>query len=424
MFNRKIKLTLFITLLVLSGLACGTLNVGVEQTNDEPTPLPPTQPTETNGANGQARSGEGPSEDYSAYWTAYQDPEIGFRFAVPCFWRVEFPDAEFYNLGSGTSYSLFNYPEEYPLGFPRGQGVFEAGGLKMDFGILNVDFYEGLPADPSLEDFLAFEHSDRYHENTISQVTEVEEITVNGQPGVFATVHYNDSDTDVQFYLFKLNPETILHVSAYPDPNYDNPDIQGIINSLAFQPETTVQIPTNMPANPPEGLAAACIGLTEAPPDPDAPPEGCIEVSFPTVEDVVVKMEEYLQTANTGGIVWEIANETTAIGYWRSEGITAQRLDLGTMLANDLYNYNVIQIAEGRPSSLTFTSSREEFPDLGSIPLENMFGPDVKIVHIVYSQGWGQDGNAEVLLFFAEDGCGQYYWHGMLYSGIPFNATP
>ena len=67
------------------------------------------------------------------------------------------------------------------------------------------------------------------------------------------------------------------------------------------------------------------------------------------------------------------------------------------------------------PSLLTFTTNRDEFPSLFGFPLETRFGPDYTVADIQYSTGWGPEGLGAALLYFMQDSCGGYYWHGMLY---------
>jgi hypothetical protein len=50
------------------------------------------------------------------------------------------------------------------------------------------------------------------------------------------------------------------------------------------------------------------------------------------------------------------------------------------------------------------------------MPPENMYGPNVKVTRVVYSEGWGVDGQDSALLYFAQDQCGGYYWHGLVFS--------
>jgi hypothetical protein len=51
-----------------------------------------------------------------------------------------------------------------------------------------------------------------------------------------------------------------------------------------------------------------------------------------------------------------------------------------------------------------------------------MFGPDANLVLVVYSHGWGQDGESDTLLFFTQDADGSCKWHGLVFSGNNFSS--
>ena len=50
------------------------------------------------------------------------------------------------------------------------------------------------------------------------------------------------------------------------------------------------------------------------------------------------------------------------------------------------------------------------------MPPEGMFGPEVNIVQIIYSEGWDLDKQDGSLFFLTQDEQGSYSWHGMGYS--------
>jgi hypothetical protein len=52
--------------------------------------------------------------------------------------------------------------------------------------------------------------------------------------------------------------------------------------------------------------------------------------------------------------------------------------------------------------------------------VEGMFGPDVVIAHIIYSEGWGLDGQGAALIFIAQNE-DRFYWHGMVFSSERFD---
>ena len=72
--------------------------------------------------------------------------------------------------------------------------------------------------------------------------------------------------------------------------------------------------------------------------------------------------------------------------------------------------------ADGSAFPLTFTTDQSQFPPLMDMGVEGMFGPDVAVAQIIYSEGWGQDGLGAALIFIAQNEAGAFYWHGMVYS--------
>jgi hypothetical protein len=95
------------------------------------------------------------------------------------------------------------------------------------------------------------------------------------------------------------------------------------------------------------------------------------------------------------------------IGYWRSEGQTLTQAQAAEQLRLNLLP---------NPAAVTFVRDQGQFPDLDGIDPATAFGPDVQIVDLVYSQGWGQSGQDETILTIARSADGQLYWHGMLYA--------
>ncbi|MEK6256539.1 MAG: hypothetical protein N2C13_04370, partial [Chloroflexota bacterium] len=101
-------------------------------------------------------------------------------------------------------------------------------------------------------------------------------------------------------------------------------------------------------------------------------------------------------------------SEPFGVGYWQGEGVSLDPLEVGSMLAN--------QFLPPDPSTLTFTTNRAEFPPLFGTPPESMFGPDYTVAEIQYSEGWGPEGQGAALLYYMQDSCGGYFWHGMIYA--------
>ncbi len=101
------------------------------------------------------------------------------------------------------------------------------------------------------------------------------------------------------------------------------------------------------------------------------------------------------------------------IGYWGSEG----RIASAAEIAAELGDYRLPADTRG----LSFTTDRAAFPPLYGAPPEGMFGPELAVRLVVYSEGWGTDGNGAALLFIAQDAAGEFYWHGMGYSHAHFD---
>jgi hypothetical protein len=246
---------------------------------------------------------------------------------------------------------------------------------------------------------------------------------INGQPALLVTT---DSKFGAgQFYLFIVTDDVYLLFGPNAEAR-TSPDVLGILNSIALTPAASVTIPDAVPEHPPKGLLAPCLGITELPRDelsrdPNAPPEGCQALSFATVEELTAGLEENFHKANTGGLIFDYINEPFAVANWQSEGQEVGRNEFFGRLASSYYAYQAESIAEGRPSQMTFSTDRSQFPPLMGIPAETRFGPDVSVAEVMYSEGWGQDGRGAALLFIAEDDCGRYYWHGLVYSNEHFD---
>jgi len=110
-----------------------------------------------------------------------------------------------------------------------------------------------------------------------------------------------------------------------------------------------------------------------------------------------------------------LMGESLNIGYWLSEGQT-----LTPEQAEEQLRYFLLP----DPASVSFVRDQMQFPDLGNMDPAAAFGPDVQIVDLVYSQGWGSDGRGEAMLAIAEGADGSQYWHGIIYASFGFALPP
>lgn len=186
------------------------------------------------------------------FWTVYEDEEYGVRFAVPCFWEVNFPDQ--YHP-PGMAYPIRNYTESFAMSFGKKQdAVWENGGIKIDMIFLSGENW-GLPDDATLEDFLTVSDTD--------PDPSVEEVLINGQNGLLVTSK-TQLGGGVHFYLlFKVSENLFLSFGVYPSQAIDNPDVQGILHSLALSPDVDVDIPEIRPGDSPQEDTPTCLHSSE-----------------------------------------------------------------------------------------------------------------------------------------------------------------
>lgn len=186
------------------------------------------------------------------FWTVYEDEEYGVRFAAPCFWEVNFPD-QYHS--SGTAYPIRNYSEAFSMSFGKNHNaVWENGGIKIDMNFTSGSNW-GLPPEATLEDYLTVNNTD--------PAPSVEQVLINGQNGLLVTSKAQLGGGVHSYYLFKVSKILFLSFGVYPSHAIDNPDVQGILHSLALSPDIDVAVPEIRPGASPQGEEPACLHPTE-----------------------------------------------------------------------------------------------------------------------------------------------------------------
>jgi hypothetical protein len=132
------------------------------------------------------------------------------------------------------------------------------------------------------------------------------------------------------------------------------------------------------------------------------------EQSSASVIWVACNIQDALRSRNISTLL-SYLEDPFIIGYWLSEGVFYSPEDFVDLLPQ-LYNFNDPDYTP----RLTFTTDRSQFPELDGRPLEDRFGPDVNVVEVIYSEGWGAEGDQETLIFISQDSAGDYKWHSML----------
>jgi hypothetical protein len=103
-----------------------------------------------------------------------------------------------------------------------------------------------------------------------------------------------------------------------------------------------------------------------------------------------------------------------AIGFWGSEGYSASPPEITAELAQ-----NRLPVDPAAPMS--FTADETDFPPLAGQPVGTLFGPDLDVVQVIYTEGWGPNGQGAALLYFVRDSTGQLVWHSLAYSDGHFD---
>jgi len=399
--TRKMLFTVWVITLTFISLACGSLQVGVvtpttqqesDQLIDQQTPqeevISPTEeiPTPT------------PEPDFSYLWTEYRDAQLGYGVAIPVHWVI-FPSPSEGEPGAmvAASYDEAYFMAHSTKGWWNG-GEAPVGAIKVDFVSLK-DEYPDLDLTTAISDILG--------QDELTVVTGTQPALFNGHDAVLVTVARPDQPEDTQTSVaFRLSNGYLLLVAPYWKGALESPDVQTILNSIAFPGEAVV-LPKNAPQPP----------LSDTPADAETPTSDqsvssnaqCNSGYFGTPEEVVEAIQYNLEIGNYYPFSYLIG-DPFVIGYWRSEGVSLPREQAFADLQENFFP---------APDKATFTLDPVQFPELDGMPLDSIWGPDADVVANIYSTGWKPDGQGEAILAVArcsENGFDTYYWYGMLYA--------
>lgn len=408
----KKHLLLIVLVLALAGFACGELDMGIE----EPSLTPETATlTPDVSVTPETEQDVETTSQYAQYWQNIVDPRTGVGFAIPCFWVAEIPLGEQDPTGYG-SFSVNNFTSDFvsSLGNKQAETVWTIGGMKFDLGYAKYGDYN--LSSGTLIDLA----NAMYSGNDESQITALVPMTINGQAAL--RVDSTSGRGDGRFYLLDYSSEMAVMVAPFPLEVDASPDFQGILNSFSLSPNVPVSVPDLMPAAPPEGMSASCLGEaasatpTQTTANDSVAIEDTLDCTQVTDADalmwVVCNVRDSFVSRNTQPL-WGYMGDIFQLGYWQSEGRSLTRDEAMQEIIGTLMPDNTGQ--------MTFTTDQAQFPPLFGMPPETMFGPDANIVQVVYSEGWGQDGNGAVLLYFAQDQDESVYFYGLVFSGAHFD---
>jgi hypothetical protein len=247
-----------------------------------------------------------------------------------------------------------------------------------------------------------------------TQLLSTEEVMINGQEALRFSSQGTFDESPRQSYLFQISADLYLLFGVNPGEEIHDPDVQGILHSIALTAEASVQIPDVLPGPAPEGVSAPCMKGVERPSTGESllGQLACEGVFVDTALSLACQVQDALLGRDIDQI-GSLMRDPFVIGYWQSEGVTREP----TAAAEELDMYRLPEDTSG----MTFTTDRSVFPPLFGMPPDNMFGPEADVVLVVYSEGWGEQSLGAALLYFTRSEAGIYEWYGIVVDGTHFD---
>jgi hypothetical protein len=401
--NTRNQFIVFSLVLVLAAAACNLPG--------QPLPTPASQDPTLEAPTPQiveTTATLAPVEEYFQYWQVVEIAEYGVQIAVPCFWPLPTPQQI---ADAGGNFSLRNYDDAYALTFPRSNpdDIWAAGGRKIDIGIVHKENWF-VAADASLEELAAelMAVSEGIEYTSVS----TEEINGSQALAVFSQNNFGPG----LFYLFELGGGKALLIGGRQEDFMRDPDVAAILASVGVAGQIA-QVPNQLPMAPPEGLTTDCLPGWAGGTVPDQTMPGgrtsCGLHSFEDLDYLVDQVQRSLDARDFDTLQYEgFIHAPFLMGYWRSEGGSVTPAIAASTLADGL-------LPSANRGALAFTADPAAFPQFGT-DVTGMLGPAENVARLVYSSGWGADGNGAAFLYFTTDACEGYSWTGLLYSFMPF----
>lgn len=237
--NRRTEWRLSILLGATAWIAAGCVSPAATPspppTETAPTEAPPSEPTATLAPH--------PS------WIDLRDPVYDYGIAVPCWWWVSpTPPGGVLSAMTLHSYDEAYFQENSTKGWWN-LGDYPPGVVKMDVGGWPLD-------DPSLSTVDAAVAAFTSDEQ---EVTSAQAISIGRNAAAdLQTRSTANPDNVGRMIVFRLRPDTLLFVSAYPLSAFETPDVQGILESLSLTSDQPVVIPAFPPSQPLIELPNGC----------------------------------------------------------------------------------------------------------------------------------------------------------------------
>jgi len=395
--NKKFKKYIPILFLLVLTLACGSVQVGVVTPTSDDTQ---GEDVNVNDPAATVTGGGQNSGDFSSLWVEYWDPKYNYGVALPSHWIVN-PTAT--DSVDGGYMNARSYTNEYRTAYSvKGNWI----GGEPPVGAVSMDFvaFEGVLPEQSVEIAI-----NNYLGGDQSVILSVEQITVGRHIAYKVTeANINDPSDTYHTLVFRIKPEIMLLVVAYPQDRIDSADVQAILGSISFSKSEPIIKPVIAPF-PPLVIGDIPVLPTNTP----LPAGACDPGYLGTPEEVQDVIKYNLEIGNYYPFSYMMGNPFV-IGYWQGEGVILPREEALNQLKS---NYLPL------PENVISTSDPALFPSFGGVKFEDMWDPEVDVVAALYSKGWGADGLGEAMLAIArcsQNGNDSYFWYGVMIAGMGF----
>jgi len=395
--NKKFKKYIPILFLLVLTLACGSVQVGVVTPTSDDTQ---GEDVNVNDPAATVTGGGQNSGDFSSLWVEYWDPKYNYGVALPSHWTVN-PTAT--DSVDGGYMNARSYTNEYRTAYSiKGNWI----GGEPPVGAVSMDFvaFEGVLPEQSVEIAI-----NNYLGGDQSVILSVEQITVGRHIAYKVTeANINDPSDTYHTLVFRIKPEIMLLVVAYPQDRIDSADVQAILGSISFSKSEPIIKPVIAPF-PPLVIGDIPVLPTNTP----LPAGACDPGYLGTPEEVQDVIKYNLEIGNYYPFSYMMGNPFV-IGYWQGEGVILPREEALNQLKS---NYLPL------PENVISTSDPALFPSFGGVKFEDMWDPEVDVVAALYSKGWGADGLGEAMLAIArcsQNGNDSYFWYGVMIAGMGF----
>lgn len=191
-------------------------------------------------------------------------------------------------------------------------------------------------------------------------------------------------------------------------------------------PPDEVEMVTDTPADTPQSVSTdnrqtaqkqptntAEITPTGVPgPGPEQGRLDCGQFGVDPLVSAACNIQDSFISRNTQPLLGYLTPEF-GLGYWQSEWTTVSP----EYALESFQNY----LLPPDTSLLTFTIDRSQFPPLFGIPVDGMLGPDIELALVIYSEGWGEDGQGAALIFITGNEDSGYQFPAFLIAGTHFD---